>query len=85
MILNGAYLVDLDESDGFAAAVRRLVAECPNMRIELTGPWPPYSFAVVGEPDAGASTFPGADHSAGETGEGQSVRGRRAFTKGTDG
>jgi gas vesicle protein GvpL/GvpF len=85
MILNGAYLVDLEESDGFTAAVRRLVAECPDLRIELTGPWPPYSFAVIGEPDARASTPPDADRGAGETGEGQSVRGRRAFTEGTDG
>jgi hypothetical protein len=49
MILNGAYLVDREGSAGFADAVYRLGAECPDLRMELTGPWPPYSFAVVGD------------------------------------
>jgi hypothetical protein len=70
MILNGAYLVDEEESARFAEAVYRLGAECPDVRIELTGPWPPYSFAVVGEPDVPA-------------GKGQSVSGRRAFEEET--
>ncbi|RKE17527.1 GvpL/GvpF family gas vesicle protein [Streptomyces sp. TLI_171] len=45
MVLNGAYLVDR----GREAAFGRLVAELgsahrPLLRVELTGPWPPYSF-----------------------------------------
>jgi hypothetical protein len=47
MILNGAYLVDDGRSADFAAAVRDLADRHPAVRIELTGPWPPYSFAAV--------------------------------------
>jgi hypothetical protein len=51
MLLNGAYLVDADRVDG----LRDLVAELEErhrtlgVRIELTGPWPPYNFAPRGD------------------------------------
>jgi hypothetical protein len=45
MLLNGAYLVDVPGLAGFAAAARAAVAELPGLRAEVTGPWPPYSFA----------------------------------------
>ena len=45
MVLNATYLV----ADGHAAEFGRLVTEQderrPGIRLELTGPWPPYSFA----------------------------------------
>ncbi|NUS92525.1 MAG: GvpL/GvpF family gas vesicle protein [Nocardia sp.] len=47
MVLNGTYLVDDDRADDFAATVDALSAEFPGIRLELTGPWPPYSFAGV--------------------------------------
>ncbi|MCW3839231.1 GvpL/GvpF family gas vesicle protein [Micromonospora yasonensis] len=50
MVLNGAYLVDRDRLDGFAALVRELGDRHPEIRLEPTGPWPPYSF--VAEPSA---------------------------------
>ncbi|MFR9779307.1 GvpL/GvpF family gas vesicle protein [Micromonospora sp. MS34] len=50
MVLNGAYLVDRDRLDGFAALVRELADRHPEIRLEPTGPWPPYSF--VAEPSA---------------------------------
>jgi hypothetical protein len=48
MVLNAAYLVDEAE----AAAVRRLVEDrdARELRLELTGPWAPYSFATLEEP-----------------------------------
>lgn len=49
MILNGAYLVDDSRSQAFASAVRELAARHPGVRVELTGPWPPYSFAALPE------------------------------------
>jgi hypothetical protein len=52
MILNGAYLVDDGQSAEFAATVERLAGSHDPVRLELTGPWPPYSFAYVGEPAA---------------------------------
>ncbi|WP_459546629.1 GvpL/GvpF family gas vesicle protein [Nocardia sp. X0981] len=47
MVLNGTYLVDDDRAGDFAAAVDALGHEFPGIRLELTGPWPPYSFAGV--------------------------------------
>lgn len=58
MILNGAYLVDDDRSAEFTAAVKQMAVGHEPVRVELTGPWPPYSFAYVGE--AGASETAGA-------------------------
>lgn len=49
MILNGAYLVDEARAEAFAAAASDLAARHPAVRIELTGPWPPYSFATLPE------------------------------------
>lgn len=55
MILNGAYLVDDQRSAEFTAAVQEVAAQHEPVRIELTGPWPPYSFAQAGtlEPSHG--------------------------------
>ncbi|MEV6431644.1 GvpL/GvpF family gas vesicle protein [Nocardia sp. NPDC051463] len=47
MVLNGTYLVDDDRTDDFTAAITALGAEFRGVRLELTGPWPPYSFAGV--------------------------------------
>ncbi|GGN68744.1 GvpL/GvpF family gas vesicle protein [Nocardia rhizosphaerihabitans] len=47
MVLNGTYLVDDDRIDDFTATVTMLGSEFPGIRLELTGPWPPYSFAGV--------------------------------------
>jgi hypothetical protein len=47
MVLNGTYLVDDEHTDDFAATVAALGDEFPGIRLELTGPWPPYSFAGV--------------------------------------
>jgi hypothetical protein len=45
MLLNGAYLVDDARAEEFAAVVRSLDAERDGVSVELTGPWPTYSFA----------------------------------------
>jgi hypothetical protein len=57
MILNAAYLMDDERDDDFAAAVSALAEQYPGLRLELTGPWPPYSFAGAeeGEQRAGAA------------------------------
>jgi hypothetical protein len=46
MVLNGAYLVDTSALGGFSELVGALVDRHPEIRLELTGPWPPYSFAA---------------------------------------
>lgn len=47
MTLNGAYLVGDDELDEFLAAAQRLDEAHPEARLDLQGPWPPYSFATL--------------------------------------
>jgi len=51
MLLNAAYLLDASDGTSFTAAVAAEATAHPELRIELTGPWPPYSFA--GEDDDG--------------------------------
>jgi gas vesicle protein GvpL/GvpF len=47
MVLNGAYLVDTTAADALASMVASW-AEHPRVRVEVTGPWVPYSFAALG-------------------------------------
>jgi hypothetical protein len=47
MLLNGTYLVDDPRANQFAEVVRALDAEHRGVHLELTGPWPPYSFSGV--------------------------------------
>jgi hypothetical protein len=47
MVLNGAYLLDEDRTEEFVAVATALDDRHPVLRLELTGPWPPYSFATV--------------------------------------
>jgi Gas vesicle synthesis protein GvpL/GvpF len=54
MILNAAYLIDDERGRDFAAAVTSLAKQHPDVRLELTGPWPPYSFAGTAEGDGRA-------------------------------
>ncbi|MEU7871689.1 GvpL/GvpF family gas vesicle protein [Dactylosporangium sp. NPDC049140] len=49
MVLNGAFLVDRAGSDGFAGLVAAEAARHPELHLELTGPWPPYSFVAAQE------------------------------------
>lgn len=49
MVLNAAYLLDDEQAGNFAAAVTALDEHYQHVRLELTGPWPPYSFAGAGE------------------------------------
>lgn len=47
MVLNGAYLVDDARASEFRDIVGGLAADHPGLRIEVQGPWPPYSFATL--------------------------------------
>ena len=48
MALNAAYLVGIPEAASLRAAAEGF--ESPYLRVELTGPWAPYSFAEVSQP-----------------------------------
>jgi len=54
MILNGAYLVSEDFLSAFKDELAALSAKYGEMGLscELTGPWPAYSFAVIGPEEA---------------------------------
>lgn len=45
MILNGAYLIDREQVTAFAAAAEAVARARGAASLEVTGPWPPYSFA----------------------------------------
>lgn len=49
MVLNAAYLVDNVRADDFRATFDRLAGTRPEIRLQLTGPWAPYSFATEEE------------------------------------
>ena len=44
-VLNGTYLVDKRSVDDFRAAVATVDEQSTGIELEITGPWPPYSFA----------------------------------------
>ncbi|GAA2632271.1 GvpL/GvpF family gas vesicle protein [Streptomyces axinellae] len=46
-LLNAAYLVPREDSADFVSRVEQLGAHDPTVRVELTGPWAPYSFAAA--------------------------------------
>ncbi|MFE5590085.1 GvpL/GvpF family gas vesicle protein [Streptomyces sp. NPDC056549] len=45
-VLNDAYLVPDDQADAFRAAVTAAAQDIDGVRIDVTGPWAPYSFAM---------------------------------------
>lgn len=47
MLLNGAYLVDIEAATQFREAVEHAGQEHPGVTLEVEGPWPPYSFATL--------------------------------------
>ncbi|WP_338933009.1 GvpL/GvpF family gas vesicle protein [Streptomyces netropsis] len=49
-VLNAAYLLPREQSEAFVEEVRRIGARSSGIRVELTGPWAPYSFADVSDP-----------------------------------
>jgi hypothetical protein len=47
MLLNAAYLVETADEADFTAAVEDLAGSGSDLQVEVRGPWPPYSFAVL--------------------------------------
>ena len=45
LVLNAAYLLNSERASEFAAVARALARVNEGVRADLTGPWPPYSFA----------------------------------------
>ncbi|MFH8655507.1 GvpL/GvpF family gas vesicle protein [Streptomyces afghaniensis] len=51
---NDAYLVPADRVAAFRAAIQAAAENIPGLRVEVTGPWAPYSFALQPEPETAA-------------------------------
>ena len=47
LVLNAAYLLNSDRAGEFTAVARALARVHEGLRADLTGPWPPYSFAEL--------------------------------------
>jgi hypothetical protein len=47
MVLNAAYLVDEDRAGSFIERANAWARERGGLSVEVTGPWPPYSFAAM--------------------------------------
>lgn len=47
LVLSAAFLVEQELWDDFAGAVTKQGASAPNVRFELTGPWPPFDFVQM--------------------------------------
>ncbi|MGN6795111.1 MAG: GvpL/GvpF family gas vesicle protein [Streptosporangiaceae bacterium] len=47
MLLNAAYLLDEGSERDFSEAVHELARQHRTIQLQLTGPWPPYSFASL--------------------------------------
>ncbi|MGP8303412.1 GvpL/GvpF family gas vesicle protein [Streptomyces inhibens] len=48
-VVNDAYLVPLEHAERFRTDVLRAAEGFPGVRVEVTGPWAPYSFATPAE------------------------------------
>jgi hypothetical protein len=46
MLLNAAYLLDGGSAGGFGSLVAAAAEAHPELRLDLSGPWPPYSFTA---------------------------------------
>lgn len=51
-ILNVAYLLDDEQLEGFLAVTRAAGDRLAGIEVEVTGPWPPYSFIDTSDPGA---------------------------------
>ena len=47
IVLSAAFLVEQELWKEFAAKVQEMLTRTPNLRLELTGPWPPYDFVQM--------------------------------------
>ncbi|WP_455359720.1 GvpL/GvpF family gas vesicle protein [Streptomyces sp. SYSU K21746] len=57
-IANDAYLVPLEHAEDFRAQVLHAAEGLPGVRVEVTGPWAPYSFATPPQPEAAEQGTP---------------------------
>ncbi|MFD9976889.1 GvpL/GvpF family gas vesicle protein [Streptomyces sp. NPDC059017] len=92
-VLNDAYLVPRDRAEEFRDEVGRAAEGLDGVRVELTGPWAPYSFATPpdtpepeeAEPEEAAQAPRGGDTAGGESGDAAGPRGNAGRASGEPG
>lgn len=47
LLLNSSFLVDRDKIDDFSGETEQLGFRYPNVKIQYSGPWPPYNFVDI--------------------------------------
>ncbi len=47
LIMNASFLVDRNKIDGFSGEVEQLGNKYPDIKIQYSGPWPPYNFVDI--------------------------------------
>lgn len=47
LVLNASFLVDRDKIDDFSGEVEQLGNKYANLKIQYSGPWPPYNFVDI--------------------------------------
>ncbi len=47
LVLNASFLVDRDKIDDFSGEVGHLGNKYPNLKLQYSGPWPPYNFVDI--------------------------------------
>ncbi|MEU9619369.1 MULTISPECIES: GvpL/GvpF family gas vesicle protein [unclassified Streptomyces] len=57
-VINDAYLVPLQHAEDFRADVMRAAEGLSGVRVEVTGPWAPYSFATLAEAEPRKKAMP---------------------------
>ncbi|GAA0241655.1 GvpL/GvpF family gas vesicle protein [Actinomadura nitritigenes] len=63
-ILNAAYLLEAGDAEAFAEAARAAGERWPGIEVEVTGPWPPYSFIDTAETEADTEAGTGSARAA---------------------
>ncbi|MEU6971852.1 GvpL/GvpF family gas vesicle protein [Kitasatospora aureofaciens] len=57
-VVNDAYLVPADHVSAFREETMRATDGLPGLRVDVTGPWAPYSFATLTPPEPGTASAP---------------------------
>ncbi len=47
LVLNASFLINRDKIDDFSSEVEQLGSKYPNLKIQYSGPWPPYNFVDI--------------------------------------
>ena len=47
LVMNTAFLVDRDKIDIFSDEIEKLENKYANLKVQYSGPWPPYNFVDI--------------------------------------